>query len=216
MLKFKSLYQSILIALSLTYLLCGSMSAMPDAESSQMLNLGDGVRLTFYNISDAESGDFYVQQDGHIQLPYIGLVQVLNREFDELQSEILLKYRDIYRNPELTVQPLFKINVLGEVYKPGNYFITGVENFSDLIALAGGEKPDADLGKVLMVREDERIDINAKEVLQNGQKLEDIGLRSGDQIYVSRKKIIGLNNAAVLVSLAALVVTTIGIVSNNN
>ena len=181
---------------------------------SQQLNPGDGVRLTFYNISDAESGDFFVQKDGNIQLPYIGLVQTNNRNFEILQKEILKKYKSIYRDPELTVQPLYKINVLGEVRNPGMYFVTGVEVFSDLMAMAGGETQDANIGKVLIIREDEKMQIDAREMLQKGEKLREIGLKSGDQIYVSRKKILGLNNATVLISLAALVVTTIGVMNS--
>jgi polysaccharide export outer membrane protein len=182
---------------------------------AQKIQPGDGVRLTFYNIPDAESGDYFVQQDGNIQLPYVGLVATLERSFKSIQEEIIEKYRSIYRDPELTVQPLYKINVLGEVNKPGMYFVTGVEVFSDLIALAGGETPDANLGKVLIIREEQKIEIDAREVLQKGRKLQEIGLQSGDQVYVSRKKILGLNNATVWISLAALVVTTIGIASNN-
>ncbi len=182
---------------------------------SQPLNLGDGLRLTFYNISDAESGDFFVQKNGNIQLPYIGLVQAAGRDFEILQTEVLEKYKSIYRAPELTVQPLYKINVLGEIHKPGMYYVTGVEIFSDLIAMAGGETQDANLGKVLIIRNNEKLAIDAKEVLQDGKKLREIGLQSGDQIYVSRKKIIGFNNATVLISLAALVVTTIGVASRN-
>jgi len=52
--------------------------------NSQELKPGDGVRITFYNISDPITGDYFIQPDGNVQLPYIGLVSVANRSFDAI------------------------------------------------------------------------------------------------------------------------------------
>jgi len=176
---------------------------------SQQLNPGDGVRVTAFNISDKISGDYLVQQDGNIQLPYIGLVAAQKRDFAAIRDEIAEKYTAIYRNPELTVQPLFKINVLGEVRTPGVYYLTGVEKLSDLIAMAGGETRDANLKKILLIRGDQKIDIDAEQFLKQGRKLNDIGLESGDQVYVSRKRWLSFRNATVLISLATLALIAI-------
>ncbi len=42
---------------------------------AQILNPGDGVRITFLNITDQISGDYFIQQDGSLQLPFIGIVK---------------------------------------------------------------------------------------------------------------------------------------------
>lgn len=175
---------------------------------SQQLSPGDGVKLTFYNISQDFSGDYFVQTDWNVQLPYIGAVSVKNRNFKSVRAEIAKKYGAIYRNPEIIIQPLYKINVLGEVVRPGIYYVSGVEKLSDLLALAGGETRDANLNKIYLMREDQKVDINAKQILQNGQKLNDIGLHSGDQIYVSRKGWIS-RNTSIVISGGALVATFI-------
>ena len=167
---------------------------------AQRLNLGDGVRLTFYNIEDEVSGDYFVMNDWTIQLPYVGQVMVRDRIFDSIHQEILTGYEKIYRDPELTIQPLFKINILGEVRSPGVFFVTGVERLSDLMALAGGETLDADLDEVFLVRENERININARQMLKNGDVMSDLGLRSGDQVYVSRAGLVSYRNASLLIS----------------
>jgi len=179
---------------------------------AQKLNSGDGVRIILFNISDPISGDYYIQRGGNIQLPYIGLIKAIDREFDLIKKEILTKYDSLYRNPELTVQPLFKISILGEVRSPGLYYVTGVEKLSDVIAMAGGETSDANLNKVYFIRGNKKIDINAQEMLQKGSKVKDIGLRSGDQIYVPRKWWVGVRNASVLVSAAAVIVAIVGMV----
>ncbi len=59
---------------------------------AQYLNPGDGVRIAFFNISDQISGDYYIQQDGHIQLPYVGLIangeQILSCNQSEISRKI--------------------------------------------------------------------------------------------------------------------------------
>lgn len=167
---------------------------------AQSLQLGDGVRITFYNIEEPISGDYYVMQDWMIQLPYLGLVPVRNKAFDSLRTSIIDSYGTIYREPELTVQPLFRINVLGEINTPGIYYVTGFEKLTDLLAQAGGETEQADLDKIFLIRNGEQIDINAKKILKQGQILQDFGLESGDQIYVSRVGLVSFRNASLLIS----------------
>ena len=173
---------------------------LPPDTHAQKLQLGDGVRLTFYNIEDNISGDYYVMQDWTIQLPYVGLVQVRDQAFESLRTSIIDSYQTIYKDPELTVQPLFRINVLGEVNAPGIYYVTGFERLTDLLATAGGETQEADLDKIFLLRDGEQIDINAKKILQQGQILQDFGLESGDQVYVSRVGLVSFRNASLLIS----------------
>ena len=170
------------------------------ATHAQDLQLGDGVRLTFYNIEDDLSGDYFIMHDGTIQLPYIGQIQTGQKKFETLQQSIISSYESIYREPELTVQPLFRINILGEVRAPGIYYVTGFERLTDLLAMAGGETIEADLDKLYLVREEERININAKRIFKEGQSIQDMGMRSGDQIYVSRSGLVSYRNASLLIS----------------
>ncbi|UCF64752.1 MAG: SLBB domain-containing protein, partial [bacterium] len=126
-------------------------------------------------------------------------------------NEIIAKYDSLYKDPEITVQPLFKINILGEVKRPGQYYVTGVETILDVVALAGGETQDANLNKLSFVRDEERININPKELIEKGSKLQEMGLKSGDQVIVPRGWWVFLRNASVIVSFAALAVTIIAL-----
>ena len=178
---------------------------------AQQLNPGDGLRLTFYNISDEISGDYFIHQNGNIQLPYIGLIDVLNDSFPVIQIKVMAMYDSIYKNPELTVQPLYKINILGEVRTPGIYFVTGVEKLTDIIAMAGGETSDANLDYIYLIRQDEEIQVDASEIIEEGHKISDIGLRSGDRIFIPRRWWVSARNTGILISGAALVVTIISL-----
>ncbi len=180
---------------------------------AQELRPGDGVRIIFYNISDAISGDYFAQQDGYIQLPYIGLIQIFYRDFPEIRHQIITQYDSLYKNPEITVQPLYKISILGEVKNPGLYYVTGVEKILDIIALAGGETQDARLNKISFIHQGEKIKINSRTLIEKGSPVSEIGLTSGDQVLVPRGWWVNLRNASVLISFAALVVTTAALVS---
>ncbi len=174
---------------------------------AQELRLGDGVRITLFNVDDAISGDYFVMTDWTMQLPYIGQVGVQSREFPAVRDEISERYRSIYRDPELSIQPLFRVSVLGEVQSPGIYFVTGFERLTDLMAMAGGETLDANLDRVYLQRGAEKIDINAREILKRGDTLADFGLLSGDQLYVSRVGLMSYRNAPLLISGAGVLAT---------
>lgn len=171
---------------------------------AQTLHPGDGIRLIFYNISDAISGDYYILEDGSISLPYLGKLRIADRNVDSLKQEIYDKYSNLYRNPELTVLPLIRVNIFGEVRNPGYYYVTGTDKLADLIAKAGGTTPDANVGNITITRAGKELDVDGEEIMENGSKLDDIGLQSGDQIYVSRKWFSGSTQAIVIASLSVL------------
>lgn len=96
--------------------------------SAQKLSPGDGVRITFLNITDQISGDYFIQQDGNIQLPFIGIVKTTNIDYRILKQTIFNKYSELYKDPALTIQPLIRINIMGEVRTPETFILYQVAN----------------------------------------------------------------------------------------
>ena len=174
---------------------------------AQHLNPGDGVRITFLNITDQISGDYYIQQDGNIQLPYVGLVSTTQKPYPEIKSEIKMKYDSLYKNPELTIQPLFKINILGEVRSPGYYYVTDVEKMTGIFALAGGVTSDADLDNVYIIRNDKEIELDAQNLIESGSTMGDIGLQSGDRIFVPKTWWANARSVTIILSVVSALVT---------
>jgi protein involved in polysaccharide export with SLBB domain len=187
---------------------CGTLLGNAPA---QELNPGDGIRLIFYNITEQISGDYYIQQDKNLQLPYLGLVSTENKNFVQIRDEVKTKYAELYRDPELTIQPLYRINILGEVRQPGFYYVTDVEKLSGIIALAGGETADADLEDMYIIRDDEELEIDGEQIIKEGGTAKDFGLKSGDRIFVPRQWWVGARNTAVIVSGLAVIVTIISL-----
>lgn len=178
---------------------------------SQILNPGDGVRIIFYNINDNISGDYYIQQDGLLQLPFIGNVDTRNRDFKFLKTQIVSKYDSLYKNPELTVQPLLRINILGEVRNPGYYYVTDVEKITGILALAGGVTGAAASKDIYILRGDEEIELNVSELTAKGNTAADFGLRSGDRIFVPRSFWADASQYAIIFSGIAVLSTVIAL-----
>ncbi len=174
---------------------------------AQYLNPGDGVRITFLNITDQISGDYYIQQDGKIQLPYIGLISTTQKPYPDIKNEIKTKYDSLYKNPELTIQPLYKINILGEVRSPGYYYVTDVEKMTGIFALAGGITSDADLDNVYIIRNDKEIELDAQRIIESGSTVGDIGLQSGDRIFVPKTWWANARSITIILSVVSALVT---------
>jgi polysaccharide export outer membrane protein len=182
---------------------------------AQKLNPGDGVRITFLNITDEISGDYNIQQDGNIQLPFIGLVQTINIDYKEIKKTIYKKYSELYKDPALTIQPLLKINILGEVRTPGYYYVTDIENMTGILALAGGVTGAAASGDIYIIRGNEEILLDAYELMEANKTADDIGLRSGDRIFVPRSFWADASQYGIILSGLAVLTTLLVVVLGN-
>ena len=178
---------------------------------AQELNPGDGVRITFLDIQDDISGDYFIQSNGFVQLPFIGIINTTNRDFKDIKDQIEFRYDSLYRDPILTVNALFRINVLGEVRNPGFYFITEMEKFTAILAFAGGTTGNADLESIYLIRNNQEINLDVKTILAEGSIATDFGLQTGDQIYVPRTWWADARGLTIILSAAALLVTIIAI-----
>ena len=176
---------------------------------AQKINPGDGVRIAFLDIGDVITGDYYIQPNGLLNLPQIGIINTTNKVFKEIKSEIESRYDSLYKDPHLSVNALFRINILGEIENPGFYFVSDSEKFTAILAFAGGPREAADLGDIVLIRDFEAIEIDVETIIQKGRNASDFGLQSGDQIYVPRKW--WTDNSGVvttIISIVALAITT--------
>jgi len=182
---------------------------------SQRLNPGDGVRITFLNIQDQITGDYYIQQDGNLQLPFIGLVRTTNIDYKDIKQTIFNKYTELYKDPALTIQPLIRINILGEVRTPGYYYVTDIEKITGILALAGGVTGSAATDDIYIIRNNEEILLNASDIIAKGNTVADIGLQSGDRIFIPRSFWADAGQYGLILSGIAVIATLLSIILRN-
>lgn len=199
------MFKTIIIRIALFFLI------LVNYTQGQYLNPGDGVRITFLNITDQISGDYFIQPDGYLQLPYVGLINTNQVEYTKIKSEIYNRYDSLYKKPDLTIQSLYKINILGEVRTPGFYYVIENEKMSGIFALAGGVTGDADLDNVIIIRDDKEVEIDAENIIERGGTAADFGLKSGDRIFVPRSWWADARSYAFIISGVAVLATVISL-----
>jgi polysaccharide biosynthesis/export protein len=158
------------------------------ASSSYTLRPGDVVRINVWGQPDF-SGQFQVNETGMILYPLVGEIQIEGSTVGELRETIRNDLQGIFNQPFVSVTPLFRIAVLGEVRAPGLLSVDPTLSVLDIVALAGGTNPDANINKIRLLRQGEEMQLGLRSSRVSGQTLQEIGIRSGDQIYVPRKGI---------------------------
>jgi polysaccharide biosynthesis/export protein len=106
-----------------------------------------------------------------------------------LASNVVLQPGDTVVLPESER----KFYVLGEVTKADAYPLKPADRLLDAITTAGGSTHEADLGKVMLIRKDEKgqpvaRQIDVKKMMTKGQMVLNEALKEGDVIFVPNKK----------------------------
>jgi polysaccharide export outer membrane protein len=85
--------------------------------------------------------------NGAINLPMVGKIQAEGMTADELEKELTVRLKPFIRNPEVSVnvvelhsQP---VSIIGSVLTPGVQQLQGRKTLVEVMAMAGGVKPEA-------------------------------------------------------------------------
>lgn len=134
-----------------------------------------------------------VRPDGKISLPLLGDVQAAGLTPTELQNELDARFSKYLTNPDVSVIVAEirsqRINVLGQVYRPGTYALIPPMGVLDAIATAGGLREFAKPGKIYVLRilpngQEERLKFEYKNVLKGKRGSKDIMLQTRDTVVV--------------------------------
>jgi hypothetical protein len=120
-------------------------------------------------------------------LPDISLSGVLRAELDERMSAHVARF---LRGVEVRTNVLTRVAVLGAVRNPGYYYLSPDRPVSDVVMLAGGPNPDANL-KQFEIRRAGKVRLKAKDsdrMIKEGRTLEQMDVQAGDEITVPAKK----------------------------
>lgn len=157
---------------------------------------GDFVRVEIWQEKDL-SGDFLVNPNGAVVLPLLGEQRVTGMEITVLRDSLTSRYRKYLKNPSINITPLRRVQVLGEVNRPGVYTMDPTVTLSGLLALASGPSPNGDPRKISIVRGGQvfRAQVGPRMTLIEAD------VRSGDQVIVGPKNWF-VRNSTFVVSVA--------------
>ena len=148
---------------------------------------GDGVLVKFWRYPEL-TDTFQIDAMGYLHLPLVGDIRAEGLGWKELEDTLEQRFARYLKEPELTLTPMFRIKVLGNVKRPGIYRTPGGLTLVDILAMAGGPAPNADLRHVRIQREGQTFIVNLEDVVEKGRTAMDIGLRSGDIVYIPESR----------------------------
>ncbi len=174
--------------------------------TSYFLGPGDLIQIEVFEYDEFKGGQT-ILPDGTITLPVVGQIMATGLTTAQLTQKITQTLNSYLVDPVVTVTLLrlrpLKINVTGEVYRPGPTELVSlvpsttdnqkptVPTVIDGLAQAGGVTNQADVRQVVLKRIDgagreETFTINLWEAIQAGGVVVNPTLRDGDALIVPR------------------------------
>jgi polysaccharide export outer membrane protein len=187
----KCLLSGTRLAAMTTCLLCILCSIV--AAEDYIIGSGDVLKISVYDHDDLQTVS-RVSENGIIILPLLGQVKINNLSISQTSKKIAGLYSDGYIiNPQVSifVQEFRskKAVVLGHVKKPGLIELSGPTTFLELLSKAGGLAPDYGETATIKRKVDGKstmISVNIKSLTQGGDMSQNIPIREGDTVYISK------------------------------
>lgn len=151
------------------------------------LRSGDRLDIQIRGIPNPENIKGVVDENGNLNMPYIGNIKVAGKTSSEAERIIQTAYitGDYYKAITIIiVPPESEYVVQGEVMKPGAYPISHDMTLMQALGRAGRYTEFADNTAVKLIRGKDTMVINARRI-EKGQEA-DISVKPGDVIIVPR------------------------------
>jgi polysaccharide export outer membrane protein len=167
-------------------------SGMKPYDASFVIGNDDVLTINVWKEPDL-SRSIPVRSDGKISLPLVGEVQASGRTPLQLEQDISTKLKSYMTDPEVSVMVQQinseKVNVLGQVVKPGSYPLAQAATVMDAIAAANGFKDFAKQKSIYVLRQnpggsEARFLFNYKDFVKGKNPNQNIKLKPHDTVVV--------------------------------
>jgi len=156
-----------------------------DTTSSTLaIRPGDVVKVQVWGHEEL-SGEFPVDENYNLLFPLVGSINVRQVTVSQLRERLNTELGQLFQRPFFTLTPLFRVAVLGEVWKPGLYSVDPTLTVFDLTALAGGPTRQAN-NKLQLIRGGQAVAVSLDPQAIARSTLRELGVRSGDQLVMGR------------------------------
>ena len=136
---------------------------------------------------------YTVDSEFNFDFPLLGSINAENKTLEEIKTELTRGVSAYVKNPTVTVRlSNFKVTILGEVVRPGQYTLTDINpNVLNAIGIAGDLTMYGKRDNVLIVRNINGVTTKERINLMDGSFINSsfYQLKQGDVIYVSASEI---------------------------
>lgn len=164
--------------------------------ASYILGPRDILSISVYEQEDLTQR-IRIAEEGTVNLPLIGVVQVAGLTVEELGKVLVGRYREFIRDPQVQVFVVEyhskEISVLGEVRRPGLYKLSGNTTLLEVISSVGGLAENHADTLVVLREKGEKAGMSETIIIDIGKLLSvegqdlNIQVQDGDVINVPKR-----------------------------
>jgi polysaccharide export outer membrane protein len=175
------------------------------------LRPGDVLDIVVYREKEL-SNKYLIDARGVVQIPGLGVVQAAGLDPTQVKERLVdsLRARGFER-PEISVQPLVRVSVLGQVRTPGLYPVDPGTSLLQLITIAGGTAENADLRTTRVARDGRAYTVDLESAL-SGSSAGRIVLYSNDYVVVPRRTGFTRENVLFAFGIASTLITVVNLI----
>jgi len=174
------------------------------------LRPGDALRIVVFRDKEL-SNEYPIDARGYVQIPGLGVIKAAGLDPTEVTDRLRLALIERgFARPEISVQPLIRVSVLGEVRSPSVYPVDPGTNLLKLLTVAGGPTDRARLKDTRVIRDGQAFKVDMDAGLK-GSAAGRIVLYSNDVVVVGRRKGLTGENLGITLTISSLILTMLNI-----
>lgn len=137
--------------------------------------------------------DAFIDAQGNTQIPYAGIISLNGLTIEQATDRIKSKLKSIYPGISSGVTQLnitlanvksIRVSIIGEAVRPGNYEISSLASFFNVLYLSGGPAQNGSLRNIEIIRNNKKLtSIDFYTFLQNGVLNNEVRLQDQDIIH---------------------------------
>jgi protein involved in polysaccharide export with SLBB domain len=161
-----------------------------------ILGPGDELMMSLYGVQEFNDASV-VSEDGKINVPHVGLVQVAGLTIEAATQKIRTAAGRIYTslrsgqsklNVSLSKIRTIKVTIIG-AKQPGNYSVSSLSTVFNALYLAGGPAKNGSYRNIELVRNNKLLTyVDIYKFMVNGDQSQNIGLKDNDVIRIPAYK----------------------------
>lgn len=158
-----------------------------EKNSAYLLNPGDVVEISVWG-DEKLKGEVHVLPDGSITFPLAGRIDVAGLDASAVEQKVAARLEKFISDP--TVSVVVKnaagnlLYVQGKVIKPGPVQMAGPTAVLQALSMSGGLDKFADEGAIKVVRGQQILPVNYKDLISGRDMSTNIQLQAGDTLVV--------------------------------
>lgn len=152
--------------------------------------LGPGDRVGIYLLGKIQKNfDVVVNVEGKIFIPTVGVMSVTDLSIDQFQKNLqrqLSRYYDNFSLNIMLIEPKHvPVIIVGDVERPGKYFLSSLNTVLDAVLVAGGPTSRGSLRNIQVYRQEKlHTIVDLYKFLMEGEAKQQIFLQPQDKIVV--------------------------------